>query len=73
LPGLVAEQRAIQDPKGTGAKRTAGLDAADKNKDLLDLADKADKKKPALPPGAKPAVKNGRQGIILNGQFYPKL
>lgn len=28
---------------------------------------------PALPPGATPATKGGRPGILLNGHFYPRL
>jgi hypothetical protein len=74
LPGLVAEQRAIQDPQGVGAKRQEkATPQTDQEQAREHLGKGKPQKEAALPPGAKPATKGGRQGIILNGQFYPKL
>lgn len=79
LPGLVAEQRAIQDPNGVGTKRQEKAKPAEAPKgDAAEAREFLKKGEPkpteaALPPGAVPWVKDGRPGIKLNGQFYPKL
>jgi hypothetical protein len=78
LPGLVAEQRAIQDPKGTGTKRTAKLEQPAEDPDVAaakeHLGIGAPKAKPATPPTADGAVvkQNGHTFVRRGGQWVPQ-
>jgi hypothetical protein len=57
LPGLVAEQRAIQDPKGVGTKRTAGIEPQSDAEQARDYLKKgAAPKAKAAAPDAKRAA-----------------
>ena len=71
LPGLVAEQRAIQDPQGAGHRRTeaAGVEPSvakspptpkHPHQELLDLAEKADR---GSKPAADPRVDLARKAV----------
>jgi hypothetical protein len=57
---------------GFGGKKAPHpyVEAAQNARAQLSGGSQASPAAPALPPGAVPAVKNGRRGIILNGAFH---
>jgi hypothetical protein len=63
LPGLVAEQRAIQDPKGVGTKRTAGIEPQTDAEQARDYLKKGSTPKPKA---AAPDVKRAAAQRVIS-------